>query len=383
ILFDEMSSMHVLHGIEIPYGVVLLVPKEGVKSMAPIVKFDPRKAQDEPDWEIAESKRLARKRLTATAVAHAKEGRGLIRINGQPLHLVQPPTLRYKIYEPILMLGEENFSAIDIRVRVSGGGHTSQIYAIRQAIGKAAVAYWMKYYDASHALSLKKSLVDYDRSLVIADPRRMEPKKFGGGVTDERPLDFSGVQLYPSNPTISMPLSTEEYNNLSTEEREAYDAAERQREKEEQATLPYSWAQQLGDVDIVVPVPAGTRARDLAVTISKKKLSVGLKGKEPIMAGDLCQDIKDNKQVHVQLEKVNKQQWWANVLTHHPKIDTTKITPENRKLSDLDGQWYGRENDGKQLIHPMYRLSTEFLSQFDNQQKQMGKPTSDELKKME
>lgn len=79
------------------------------------------------------------------------------------------------------MLGEDNFSSIDIRVRVSGGGHTSQIYAIRQAIGKAAVAYWMKFYDASHALMLKKSLVDYDRSLVIADPRRMEPKKFGGG----------------------------------------------------------------------------------------------------------------------------------------------------------------------------------------------------------
>lgn len=79
------------------------------------------------------------------------------------------------------MLGEDNFSSIDIRVRVSGGGHTSQIYAIRQAIGKAAVAYWMKFYDASHALSLKKSLVDYDRTLVIADPRRCEPKKFGGG----------------------------------------------------------------------------------------------------------------------------------------------------------------------------------------------------------
>lgn len=79
------------------------------------------------------------------------------------------------------MLGEDNFSSIDIRVRVSGGGHTSQIYAIRQAIAKAAVAYWAKYYDASHALSLKKSLVDYDRTLLIADPRRMEPKKFGGG----------------------------------------------------------------------------------------------------------------------------------------------------------------------------------------------------------
>ncbi|CAG7847629.1 40S ribosomal protein S16-B [Serendipita indica DSM 11827] len=130
------------------------------------------------------------KKKTATAVAHAKEGRGLVRINGQPLNLVQPTTLRYKIYEPILILGEENLSTIDIRVRVSGGGHTSQIYAIRQAIAKAVVAYWMKYYDASHALTLKKSLVDYDRSLIIADPRRMEPKKFGGGVTDKRAAAF-------------------------------------------------------------------------------------------------------------------------------------------------------------------------------------------------
>lgn len=113
-------------------------------------------------------------------MAHCKSGKGLIRINGQPLNLIKPEVLRYKIYEPILILGEDNFTSMDIRVRVSGGGHTSQIYAIRQAIAKACVAYWAKYYDAAHALSLKKSLVDYDRTLLIADPRRMEPKKFGG-----------------------------------------------------------------------------------------------------------------------------------------------------------------------------------------------------------
>ncbi|KAF5356200.1 hypothetical protein D9756_004110 [Leucocoprinus leucothites] len=117
---------------------------------------------------------------TATAVAHAKEGRGLIRINGSPINLVQPEILRLKVYEPVLVAGEDAFSVLDIRVRVKGGGHTSQVYAIRQAIAKALVAYYAKYVDAYSSLELKKKLVAYDRALLIADPRRMEPKKFGG-----------------------------------------------------------------------------------------------------------------------------------------------------------------------------------------------------------
>ena len=54
------------------------------------------------------------------------------------------------------------------------------MYAIRQAISKAVVAFYAKNFDASSAFELKKKLVSYDRTLLIADPRRMEPKKFGG-----------------------------------------------------------------------------------------------------------------------------------------------------------------------------------------------------------
>ncbi|SNX81759.1 probable 40S ribosomal protein S16 [Melanopsichium pennsylvanicum] len=120
------------------------------------------------------------KKKTATAVAHCKEGKGLIRLNGQPISLTQPEILRWKVYEPVLVVGEDKFSTVDIRLRVSGGGQTSQIYAIRQAIAKSLVAYYAKYYDAASALELRQLFVAYDRTLLISDTRRSEPKKFGG-----------------------------------------------------------------------------------------------------------------------------------------------------------------------------------------------------------
>ncbi|KAI0348572.1 nuclear movement protein nudC [Trametopsis cervina] len=173
-----------------------------------------------------------------------------------------------------------------------------------------------------------------------------------------------------------MSSNEDDYDKLSKEEREARDKADREREAAEQAALPYKWRQELAELDIEVPVPKGTRGRDLTVVIQKKKLSVGLKGKEPILSGELCKEIKveesawtleDQQVVLVHLEKLNKQQWWENVLTHHPKIDTKKIVPEDSKLSDLDGETRG-------MVEKMM---------FDNQQKQLGKPTSDELTKME
>ncbi|KAK6497586.1 40S ribosomal protein S16 [Arthrobotrys musiformis] len=120
------------------------------------------------------------KKKTATAVAHCKAGKGLVKVNGSPLSLVQPEILRFKVYEPLLILGLDKFQNVDIRVRVTGGGHTSQIYAIRQAIAKAIVAYYQKYVDEHSKNQLKAALLTFDRSLLVADNRRCEPKKFGG-----------------------------------------------------------------------------------------------------------------------------------------------------------------------------------------------------------
>ena len=114
------------------------------------------------------------------AVSHCKKGKGLLKVNGIPLELVEPEILRFKIFEPVLLLGRARFADVDLRIRVKGGGHVSQIYAIRQAIAKSLVAYYQKYVDEAEKKAIKDLLLQYDRTLLVADPRRCEPKKFGG-----------------------------------------------------------------------------------------------------------------------------------------------------------------------------------------------------------
>merc|ERR1712041_27175 len=93
---------------------------------------------------------------------------------------VQPTALQFKLQEPILLLGKDRFADVDVGKPVKGGGHTSQIYAIRQALSKSLVAYYQKYVDEQSKQEIKDILIQYDRSLLVADPRRNEPKKFGG-----------------------------------------------------------------------------------------------------------------------------------------------------------------------------------------------------------
>merc|ERR1711881_499340 len=129
---------------------------------------------------MAQSVQVFGRKKTATAVAFCKRGNGMIKVNGRPLDLVQPETLRMKVQEPLLLLGKERFAGIDIRVRVKGGGQVAQLYAICQAISKAIVAYYQKFVDEASKKEIKDLLVQYDRSLLVADPRRCEAKKFGG-----------------------------------------------------------------------------------------------------------------------------------------------------------------------------------------------------------
>lgn len=47
------------------------------------------------------------RKKTATAVAQCKPGKGLIRVNDRPLDLVEPQVLKFKLIEPILLIGQD------------------------------------------------------------------------------------------------------------------------------------------------------------------------------------------------------------------------------------------------------------------------------------
>lgn len=109
------------------------------------------------------------KRKTAIARAVLAKGQGRVWVNRRPLELVEPEGVRWKIQEPIVMVGERA-RTVDIQVSVSGGGLMGQASAARTAIARGLVEY------------LKDpALVDlfkhYDRSLLVNDPRRKLPKR--------------------------------------------------------------------------------------------------------------------------------------------------------------------------------------------------------------
>lgn len=137
----------------------------------------------------------------------------------------------------------------------------------------------------------------------------------------------------------------------------------------------YMFSQTLQEVEVRVPLPAANiKGRDLDILLQQRRMRVGLKGKTPIVDGDLYAAVKaeecmwtieDGRTVVLTLAKMNQMEWWKTVIVGDEEIDLQKVVPENSKLDDLD-------SETRQTVEKMM---------YDQRQKAMGLPTSDEQQK--
>ncbi len=107
------------------------------------------------------------KRKRATARAKFRKGQGTVRINFVPLELFKNEIARMTISEPLILAGD-SWKGLEINVNVKCGGVMGQAEASRQAIARGLV---QKNPD------LRQRFMEYDRNLLISDPRRTEPHK--------------------------------------------------------------------------------------------------------------------------------------------------------------------------------------------------------------
>ncbi len=123
------------------------------------------------------------KRKTSIARASTAKGAGRIRINKKPVEIYTPEIARLKIMEPLNLAGEK-IKNVDINVDVKGGGIMGQADAARTAIARGLVDF---YNDAT----LKNTFLSYDRSLLVNDTRRKEPKHpLGRGARKKRQKSY-------------------------------------------------------------------------------------------------------------------------------------------------------------------------------------------------
>jgi len=115
------------------------------------------------------------KRKTAVARATVKAGKGRVRVNSEPIEILQPALSRRKAMEPLIIADAMNrLSKVDVNILTHGGGVMGQTDAIRTAIARGLV----HYNGGAEGLDeeLRDEFLRFDRSLLVNDPRRKEPK---------------------------------------------------------------------------------------------------------------------------------------------------------------------------------------------------------------
>ncbi|KAJ0399786.1 hypothetical protein ATCC90586_009826 [Pythium insidiosum] len=140
-------------------------------------------------------------------------------------------------------------------------------------------------------------------------------------------------------------------------------------------TERYSWTQTLEDVTVLVPVPEGTSAKDIACDLHPQRVRVSVRARgnsaaavlldgefpERIRADESLWSLENGATLQLSLEKVRKT-WWASVLRGDAEIDTSEVD-STRQISEYDEVTQGAIRK----------------AMFDQRQRQLGLPTSEEL----
>jgi len=212
--------------------------------------------------------------------------------------------------------------------------------------------------------------------------KELEAKKAAAGEEDVMEIGEDGTFDVGGTSTEKKIPPTPPPSSSTVEKKEDDASAEEEEDKSPPpegnggTTDKYKWTQTLQELSVTFTLPIGTKAKMIDIDIKNTKLKVGIKGEPPIVDGTfhksiICEDsfwtIEDSRYLVLSLQKQNKMEWWKCVLVGDPEINTQKVVPENSKLDDLDGET-------RQTVEKMM---------YDQRQKQMGLPTSEEQSKQD
>ncbi|MFA4946696.1 MAG: 30S ribosomal protein S9 [Candidatus Micrarchaeia archaeon] len=113
------------------------------------------------------------KRKRAIARATLTAGSGRITVNRFELSALENPYFAAVINEPLAFFTPEELAKVNVDMIVIGGGVMGQAQACRTALARCLSEHYKD--DA-----IKHAMLEWDRSLLVEDSRRVEPKKFKG-----------------------------------------------------------------------------------------------------------------------------------------------------------------------------------------------------------